>query len=156
MERTIVDIACGHQVEIETPALTTYDSAAEARRLIDQTVLDYRHGFKKCPTYRPAAAAPSPDPRPLKARRLARSSGQRGKVRDVVTGNPLAYGIASDRSPSILQLANTRECTRPDFRYRTARCKHVLAVLIHVNRPHASSCAASPRRLWCLRDRSNT
>jgi SWIM zinc finger len=79
--------------------------------------------------------------RPARARRLLSSHAQWLKLRDR-QGRPLAYGIESERRVGFYHLANTRQCTCPDFS-RGNVCKHVFAVrmLVEQKRNERTSAA---------------
>jgi len=73
----------------------------------------------------------STDPRGPKAVALAADSGQWLKCRD--HHGRKAYGIPSSTGRGAYHLATRTSCTCKDFRYgHGRRCKHVLAVELHV------------------------
>src|SRR5438067_11931325 len=74
-------------------------------------------------------------PRSIKALQIAAEVGQWLKCRGA--DGSKRYGIPSQSVARLYYLADTRSCTCPDFQRRSAPCKHIVAVRLHVARIRA-------------------
>ena len=81
--------------------------------------------------------------RTAKALQIAADAGQWIKVRSK-DGQPLAFGVPSQRNPSHYYMVTARSCQCVDFKHRGQPCKHVQAVAIYVALRRASQ--NGPRR----------
>src|SRR5713226_6764993 len=71
------------------------------------------------------------DTRTAKALQIASTAGRWIKCR-TKAGQPLAFGVPSQRDPSRCYLVTTRNCQCVDFKRRGQPCKHIAAVAIFV------------------------
>src|SRR6266542_6538179 len=77
------------------------------------------------------------DNRTGKALLISADAGQWIKVRSK-DGQPLAFGVPSQRNPDVHYLVTTTSCQCVDFKRRGQPCKHVQAVAIYVALRRAS------------------